>query len=108
MLKKVRVKQLSLGLLLWCQKRTAPYVADFNIREFTFSWQSGLALCGLIHRHRPDLLDYWALDKSKKHENTQLAFDIAEKHLGIPKLFGVEDIVDVIKVEGFIGIIKLA
>lgn len=85
------------GLLLWCQKRTTPYASDFTIKEFTFSWQSGLALCGLIHRHRPDLLDYWALDKSKKHENTQLAFDVAEKHLGIPKLFGVEDIVDVIK-----------
>jgi hypothetical protein len=85
------------GLLLWCQKRTVPYVADFTIKDFTFSWQSGLALCGLIHRHRPDLLDYHALDKSKKHENTQLAFDVAEQYLGIPKLFGVEDIVDVIK-----------
>lgn len=51
------------GLLLWCQRRTAPYAADFKIKEFTFSWQDGLALCGLIHRHRPDLLDYWALDK---------------------------------------------
>jgi hypothetical protein len=42
-------------------------------------------------------LDYHALDKSKKHENTQLAFDVAAAHLGIPKLFGVEDIVDVVK-----------
>ncbi|KAJ3024208.1 hypothetical protein HKX48_004481 [Thoreauomyces humboldtii] len=85
------------GLLLWCQRRTAPYAADFHIKEFTFSWQDGLALCGLIHRHRPDLLDYWRLDKSKKHENTQLAFDIADQQLGIPKLFEVEDIVDVAK-----------
>ncbi|KAJ3121335.1 hypothetical protein HK098_003775 [Nowakowskiella sp. JEL0407] len=85
------------GLLLWCQRRTTPYAADFQIKEFTFSWQSGLALCGLIHRHRPDLIDYWNLDKSKKHENTQLAFDVAEQYLGIPKLFGVEDLVDVAK-----------
>ncbi|KAJ3046582.1 hypothetical protein HK097_000722 [Rhizophlyctis rosea] len=85
------------GLLLWCQKRTTPYAADFKIKEFTFSWQDGLALCGLIHRHRPDLLDYWALDKSKKHENTRLAFEVAEQQLGIPKLFEVEDIVDVVK-----------
>ena len=27
-----------------------------------------------------------------------MAFDIADKHLGIPKLFAVEDIVDVAKV----------
>ncbi|KAI8996744.1 calponin homology domain-containing protein [Gaertneriomyces semiglobifer] len=85
------------GLLLWCQKRTTPYASDFHIKDFTFSWQDGLALCALIHRHRPDLLDYWKLDKSKKHENTQLAFDVAERELGIPKLFEVEDIVDVIK-----------
>ncbi|KAJ3035823.1 hypothetical protein HDV00_003358 [Rhizophlyctis rosea] len=85
------------GLLLWCQKRTIPYAADFKIKDFTFSWQDGLALCALIHRHRPDLLDYWALDKSKKHENTRLAFDVAEQQLGIPKLFEVEDIVDVVK-----------
>eukprot|EP00842_Homolaphlyctis_polyrhiza_P005238 jgi/Hompol1/5715/HPOL_004659-RA len=85
------------GLLLWCQRRTTPYAADFHIKEFTFSWQDGLALCGLIHRHRPDLINYWALDKKQKHANTQLAFDVAERHLGIPKLFAVEDIVDVIK-----------
>ncbi|KAJ2996842.1 hypothetical protein HDV02_006095 [Globomyces sp. JEL0801] len=52
------------GLLLWCQRKTQPYEADF---------------------------------KKKKHANTQLAFDVAEKHLGIPKLFAVEDIVDVIR-----------
>ncbi|KAI9209821.1 calponin domain-containing protein [Polychytrium aggregatum] len=84
-------------LLLWCQRKTAPYSQDFSIKDFTMSWQSGLALCALIHRHRPDLLDYYALNKGDKHKNTQLAFDVAEKHLGIPKLFGVEDIVDVVK-----------
>lgn len=85
------------GLLLWVQKRTTPYVQDFFVKDFTYSWQNGLAFCGLIHRHRPDLLDYWALDKSKKHENTHLAFEIAERELGIPKLFAVEDILDVTK-----------
>jgi hypothetical protein len=85
------------GLLLWCQRRTAPYASDFTIKDFTMSWQSGLALCALIHRHRPDLIDYRALDKSAKHANTQLAFDVAEKHLKIAKLFAVEDIVDVIR-----------
>jgi hypothetical protein len=73
---------LNLGLLLWCQKRTTPYVADFFIKDFTFSWQDGLALCGLIHRHRPDLLNYWELDKKDRHGNTQLAFDVAERELG--------------------------
>lgn len=86
------------GLLLWCQRKTAPYSADFSIKDFTGPcWQNGLALCALIHRHRPDLLDYTKLNKGDKHANTQLAFDIAEEHLGIAKLFGVEDICDVVK-----------
>jgi hypothetical protein len=56
-----------------------------------------LSSCALIHRHRPDLLDYWALDKENCLENTQKAFDIAETHLGIPKLFNAEDVVCVEK-----------
>ena len=71
---------------------TNRYVADFQIKDFTFSWNSGLALCGLIHKHRPDLLDYWGLDKNAKKENTALAMDIAAKHLNIPKLFEAEGI----------------
>ncbi|TPX31293.1 hypothetical protein SmJEL517_g05321 [Synchytrium microbalum] len=85
------------GLLLWCQRKTQPYSADFAIKDFTFSWNSGLALCALIHRHRPDLLDYWTLDKSNKRENTTLAMNVAAEHLNIPKLFEPEDLVDVPK-----------
>jgi hypothetical protein len=82
---------------LWCQRRTTPYEVDFKIKDFTGSWQDGLALCGLIHRHRPDLLDYWKLDKKQKLANTQLALDISEQQLGIPKLFGAEDIVECVR-----------
>jgi Ca2+-binding EF-hand superfamily protein len=85
------------GLLLWCQRKTQPYCADFQIKDFTFSWNSGLALCALIHRHRPDLFDYWGLDKSAKRDNTALAMDVAAKYLNIPKLFEPEDLVDVPK-----------
>ncbi|KAI9278563.1 calponin homology domain-containing protein [Phascolomyces articulosus] len=84
------------GLLLWCQRKTANY-KEVNVCDFTYSWKDGLAFCALIHRHRPDLLDYNALDFSKPHENTALAFEVAEKYLDIPKLLDVEDVCDIEK-----------
>jgi len=38
----------------------------------------------LIHRHRPELLDWDKLDKTDKRTNTELAFRVAEQSLGIP------------------------
>ncbi|RUS25260.1 hypothetical protein BC938DRAFT_472411 [Jimgerdemannia flammicorona] len=84
------------GLLLWCQRKTAPY-PEVNVRDFTYSWTDGLAFCALIHRHRPDLLDFDSLDKTDRHGNTALAFEVAERHLGITKLLDVEDVCDISK-----------
>ncbi|EIM86004.1 uncharacterized protein STEHIDRAFT_98331 [Stereum hirsutum FP-91666 SS1] len=81
------------GLLLWCQRKTAPY-DDVNVQDFSLSWSDGLALCALIHCHRPDLIDYHKLNKSDRHGNTQLAFDVAAEHLGIPQLLEVADLCD--------------
>ena len=51
--------------------------------------------CALLHRHRPDLLDWNKLDKSDPHACTKLAFTLAERHLNIPQLLEVADICDV-------------
>jgi hypothetical protein len=48
----------------------------------------------LIHRHRPDLIDYNTLNKDDALYNMTLAFDVAEQQLGIPKLFSPEDVVN--------------
>uniref|UniRef100_A0AAR2LX84 Actinin, alpha 2b n=1 Tax=Pygocentrus nattereri TaxID=42514 RepID=A0AAR2LX84_PYGNA len=81
------------GLLLWCQRKTAPY-RNVNVQNFHVSWKDGLAFCALIHRHRPDLIDYAKLNKDDALGNLNLAFDIAEKHLDIPKMLDAEDIVN--------------
>ncbi|KAM0790463.1 hypothetical protein ACM66B_003340 [Microbotryomycetes sp. NB124-2] len=82
------------GLLLWCQRRTQPY-AEVDVQNFSKSFQDGLAFCALIHRHRPDLVDWDALSKDPRHAeaNVQLAFSIAHRHLGIPQLLDVSDVV---------------
>ncbi|GAB0187084.1 alpha-actinin-2 [Grus japonensis] len=81
------------GLLLWCQRKTAPY-RNVNIQNFHLSWKDGLAFNALIHRHRPDLLDYDKLDEDDPIGNINLAMEIAEKHLDIPKMLDAEDIVN--------------
>lgn len=85
------------GLLLWCQRKTKGYnhVDPPTIRGFTTDWQNGLAFCALIHKHRPDLLDYHGLSPANARENLELAFSVAEKELGIPRLLDIEDLVDV-------------
>ncbi|KIN06256.1 hypothetical protein OIDMADRAFT_113756 [Oidiodendron maius Zn] len=84
------------GLLLWCQRKTACY-DEVDVRNFTDSWNDGLAFCALLDIHRPDLIDYDALDKNDHKRNMQLAFDIASKEIGIPDLLDVEDVCDVAK-----------
>ncbi|KAM6425722.1 F-actin-monooxygenase MICAL3 isoform 4-T4 [Rhynochetos jubatus] len=77
-------------LLSWCQRQTDGY-AGVNVTDLTMSWKSGLALCAIIHRYRPDLIDFDALDEHNVEKNNQLAFDIAEKEFGIsPIMTGKE------------------
>ncbi|XP_069344302.1 alpha-actinin-1 isoform X17 [Eulemur rufifrons] len=80
------------GLLLWCQRKTAPY-KNVNIQNFHISWKDGLGFCALIHRHRPELIDYGKLRKDDPLTNLNTAFDVAEKYLDIPKMLDAEDIV---------------
>uniref|UniRef100_A0A8C3GP73 F-actin monooxygenase n=1 Tax=Cairina moschata TaxID=8855 RepID=A0A8C3GP73_CAIMO len=70
-------------LLTWCQKQTEGY-RNVNVTDLTTSWKSGLALCAIIHRFRPDLIDFDALNEEDVVKNNQLAFDVAEREFGIP------------------------
>ncbi|NXW87527.1 MICA2 monooxygenase, partial [Alopecoenas beccarii] len=70
-------------LLTWCQKQTEGY-RNVNVTDLTTSWKSGLALCAIIHRFRPDLIDFDSLNEEDVVKNNQLAFDVAEQEFGIP------------------------
>uniref|UniRef100_A0A8D1I8F3 F-actin monooxygenase n=1 Tax=Sus scrofa TaxID=9823 RepID=A0A8D1I8F3_PIG len=70
-------------LLTWCQQQTEGY-QHVNVTDLTTSWRSGLALCAIIHRFRPELINFDALNEDDAVENNQLAFDVAEREFGIP------------------------
>ncbi|XP_055365631.1 protein-methionine sulfoxide oxidase mical3a isoform X33 [Betta splendens] len=77
-------------LLNWCQRQTEGY-RNVNVTDLTMSWKSGLALCALIHRYRPDLIDFDSLDERDQEKNNQYGFDVAEREFGIsPCMTGKE------------------
>ncbi|CAG9789926.1 unnamed protein product [Diatraea saccharalis] len=79
------------ALLLWCQRKTSGY-HGVHIHNFTDSWRSGLGFNALIHAHRPDLFRWAEVPASDHVETLNHAFDVAHKHLGIPRLLDAEDV----------------
>lgn len=51
---ETKAKQL---LLQWCQQQVQGY-PSVRIDNLDLSWQDGLGFCALLHKYRPDMIDY--------------------------------------------------
>jgi len=85
------------ALLLWLTKQVESY-ENVVISDMTVSFQNGLALCAIIHRYRPDLIDFHTVDAKDSVENIQLAFEILESELGISPVIKPSELADVTKI----------
>ncbi|KAI6237537.1 hypothetical protein M3Y95_00275500 [Aphelenchoides besseyi] len=79
------------ALLLWVQRKVMDY-PNVKVDNFTSSWRNGMAFNALIHAHRPELVNFDALNPQDGIGNLNNAFDIAEKKLEIARLLDAEDV----------------
>ncbi|XP_072529105.1 protein-methionine sulfoxide oxidase mical3b isoform X10 [Salminus brasiliensis] len=78
-------------LLSWCQEQTEGY-RSVCVTDLTTSWRNGLALCALIHRYRPDLIDFDSLEESETELNWQLGLEIAEREFGVSPIMTIQEL----------------
>ena len=57
-------------------------------------FRAGLALCGILHKYRPDLVDLAALPTDDPLSATQLAFSLVESELGVPPVMSAQEMAD--------------
>lgn len=76
-------------LLKWAQKSTAKY-PGVSVANFTNSWRDGLAFNAIIHRNRPDLIDWRSVQRRSTRERLENAFTVAERDCGVTRLLDAE------------------
>jgi len=81
------------ALQIWCRRVTDSY-ENVNIIDMSSSWRDGLGFCAIIHHFRPNLIDYESLSSENIVENNNLAYTIAEEHLGLPALLDPQDMLE--------------
>ncbi|KAF6115030.1 microtubule associated monooxygenase, calponin and LIM domain containing 1 [Phyllostomus discolor] len=79
-------------LLRWCQEQTAGY-PGVHVTNLSSSWTDGLALCALVNRLRPGLLEPSELQGMGALEATGWALKMAEHELGITPVLSTQAMV---------------
>ncbi|EDS37838.1 kakapo [Culex quinquefasciatus] len=77
------------ALLRWARRSTAKY-PGVRVNDFTGSWRDGLAFSALIHRNRPDLIDWRDSRSRRPRERLEQAFHVVEREYGVTRLLDPE------------------
>ena len=71
------------AMLAW----TGTLLPDYNIRNFTTDWNSGMALCALVEHIKPGSCPQFStLSAQNGLANCELGIRLAEEHFGIPRI----------------------
>ena len=82
-------------LIAWAKKATKAYKPfGVKVKRATGCWHDGLAFCALVHTHDPSLFDFNTLANYPPAFRIELAFAMAEKNFGVPRLLDVSDIAE--------------
>jgi len=92
-----RTMSISSIVLDWVQEMIKDYPVE--VRNFSSSWNDGMAFCALIHHFNPEEFDYSELKAENKRHNFDLAFETGLKCKNIPILLDTEDMVRMAKPE---------
>lgn len=76
-------------LLRWAKRTTHKY-PGVRVTDFTTSWKDGLAFSAILHRNRPDLLDWRQARHQHARERMETAFYLAEREYGVTRLLDPE------------------
>jgi len=69
---------------------------DVHVESFSHSFRTGMAFLALVDKFVQDksIINYDAFKKETQVPNLNAAFELAEKHLGIPKLLDAQEVSD--------------
>ncbi|EFO27980.1 hypothetical protein LOAG_00505 [Loa loa] len=81
------------ALLQWAQDVTRGY-PGVNVRNFTSSWRDGLAFNAILHRYRPNIIQWNKIigESVSARDRLNNAFAAAESEFGVSRLLDAEDV----------------
>lgn len=77
------------ALLRWAKRTTEKY-PGVHVNDLTLSFRDGLAFSAIVHRNRPELIEWKNVRNQKPRERLDIVFNTLEKECNVGKLLEPE------------------